>query len=57
MTLISIDGYEPAQVAELARKIWPDKSDAWLAVWLQRLAWYVEHNGDTAGAPEFPEDE
>jgi hypothetical protein len=60
MTRISINGYEPGRVAEVvakARELWPGESDEWIAAWLRRLAWYVEHRGDMTSAPGFPEGE
>jgi hypothetical protein len=40
---------------DVARQYHPNKSDAWLSIWLQRLQHYIDHRGDMAGAPEFQE--
>lgn len=39
-----------------ARQAFPNKSDAWIDVWIQRAAQYLFNDGDMTGAPDFPEE-
>src|SRR5438132_10457343 len=36
---------------------WPEKSEEWHRIWILRLAWYKDHDGDMTGAPDFPIEE
>jgi hypothetical protein len=57
-----MSAYDPGAVAAYDQAIAklkdtdPGHSDAYYDALLLRFAWYLQHDGDMAGAPELPDD-